>query len=159
MKPNNRSGHTHGDAIAVDIAHPRADGSIVGDGERRVTSATTHAPAEDPYVHGAHRFDAGAFFEAHEVWEDGWRAETDPTARRFLQGLIQIAAAFYKLVVRASPMSASRLLARGLAKLDSCPDQIAQRNLAAFLDDVRACEVALAAGRFDASSPIPKIVR
>jgi predicted metal-dependent hydrolase len=116
-----------------------------------------HNPSDDPYVRGARLFDAGAFFEAHEAWEERWRLETDPSARRFLQGLIQIAAAFHKLVVSGSPASASRLLAKGTAKLDTCPDQIAARNLAAFLHDVHACGLALAAKRFDASSSIPKI--
>ena len=28
---------------------------------------------------GVRLFDAGLFFEAHEVWEDVWRVETGPT--------------------------------------------------------------------------------
>jgi predicted metal-dependent hydrolase len=118
----------------------------------------THDPSHDSYLRGARFFDAGAFFEAHEAWEERWRVETDPSARRLLQGLIQIAAAFHKLVVSRSPASAARLLAKGVAKLDGCPDPIAAPSLAAFRDDIHACELALAAGRFDASS-IPKLGR
>lgn len=107
------------------------------------------------FFQGARLFDSGAFFEAHEAWEEQWRVETDETARRFLQGLIQIAAAFHKLLVAGSDDAASRLLARGLAKLDACPVQVAERNLVVFIDGVRACAHAIAVGRFDRSA-IPR---
>jgi len=122
-------------------------------------STTTDDPSREPYLRGARLFDAGAFFEAHEAWEERWRVETDPAARRLLQGLIQIAAAFHKLVVSGAPASALRLLGRGVAKLDACPGEIEARGLAAFRDDIHACERALADGRLDASSFIPKIGR
>jgi predicted metal-dependent hydrolase len=99
---------------------------------------------------GAREFDAGAFWTAHEVWEDHWREGTDPTARLALQGLIQIAAALHKLVVTHSPDSASRLFAKGLAKLDALPADF-ELDLALFRDATRACARALAEGRYDAS--------
>lgn len=46
---------------------------------------------------GAALFEAGDYFEAHEVWEDGWRASSDAAERRLLQGLIQCAAAAIKV--------------------------------------------------------------
>lgn len=107
-------------------------------------------------VAGARLFDAGAFFEAHEAWEDRWRVEIDASSRRFLQGLVQVAAAFHKLVVTRAPASALRLLARGLAKLDACPEAIAAHDLAAFVEALHACERALAAGRFD-EARIPRM--
>lgn len=51
----------------------------------------------DALLRGAALFDAGDFFEAHEVWEDAWRATRDPEADRLLHGLIQAAAAAIKL--------------------------------------------------------------
>jgi predicted metal-dependent hydrolase len=33
-------------------------------------------------VRGARLLDGGAYFEAHEAWEDRWRLETDETWRR-----------------------------------------------------------------------------
>jgi predicted metal-dependent hydrolase len=111
----------------------------------------------ETFRRGARLFDAGAFFDAHEAWEERWRVETDPGTRRFLQGLIQIAAAFHKLVVSRSPASASRLLARGLHKLDACPAEIAAWSLGAFLVAIHDVAHALAEGRFDASSSIPKM--
>jgi predicted metal-dependent hydrolase len=115
-------------------------------------------PPEDPYARGARLFDEGAFFDAHEAWEERWLVETDPGARRFLQGLIQVAAGFHKLVVSGSPASASRLLDRGLAKLDACPEEIAARGLAGFREGVRACRRALARSELPASA-IPKMAR
>jgi hypothetical protein len=45
----------------------------------------------DPrYLAGVLLFNAGDYFEAHEVWEDLW-SESHGDARRFAQGLIQAA--------------------------------------------------------------------
>lgn len=115
-------------------------------------------PANETFRRGARLFDAGAFFDAHEAWEERWRVETNPGARRFLQGLIQIAAAFHKLVVSRAPASASRLLARGLDKLDASPAEIAAWSLGGFVAAIHDVARALAEGRFHASSSIPKIL-
>jgi predicted metal-dependent hydrolase len=111
----------------------------------------------DAFTRGARLFDAGAFFNAHEAWEELWRSETDQAQRRFLQGLIQIAAAFHKLVVVGSTDAASRLFAKGLAKIDACPAQVADLRLASFRDDVSAYARAVAAGHFHLLA-IPKIL-
>ena len=104
---------------------------------------------------GARLFDDRRFFEAHEAWEARWLVETDETRRLLLQGLIQIAAAFHKLVDKSAPEPAASLFAKGLAKLDRCaidstgaatPDALAR-----FRDDVRACASALAQNRFEAT--------
>ena len=45
----------------------------------------------DPrYLAGIEHFNKCDFFEAHEVWEELW-ADTQGQARRFFQGLIQVA--------------------------------------------------------------------
>ncbi len=68
----------------------------------------------EAFGRGARLFDAGMFFEAHEAWEERWKvAERDE--KRLLQGLIQIAAGFHKLLVMQSPEAAQRLLARVVA--------------------------------------------
>lgn len=110
----------------------------------------------DAFVRGALLFDAGAFFEAHEAWEEMWRVESDVTRRRCLQGLIQIAAAFHKLFVIRSPLAASSLLAKGLEKLDACPVSVGGVNLAAFREGLRACVNAGALGHFDRAA-VPQI--
>jgi hypothetical protein len=119
---------------------------------------TARDPAGEAYARGARLFDEGAFFEAHEAWEELWRVESDPGARRLLQGLIQVAAGFHKLIVAQAPSSAARLLDRGLAKLDQCPGELATRGLTRFRDDLHACRPALARGRLDVSA-IPKMAR
>jgi predicted metal-dependent hydrolase len=111
---------------------------------------------DDPFAQGARLFDAGEYFEAHEVWERRWRQATDEAERRFLQGLIQIAAAFHKLLVTRSTEAAQRLLVRGLAKLDACPELVAERGLDAFCRQARTCALELAEGRF-ARPSVPKI--
>ena len=45
---------------------------------------------EPRYLAGVQLFNAGDFFEAHEVWEDLWAA-SHGAERRFYQGLIQAA--------------------------------------------------------------------
>lgn len=95
-------------------------------------------PSHDAMVGGARLFDDGRFFEAHEAWEHHWRVESDPQRRRLLQGLIQVAAAFHKLLSLGAPDSAARIFGRGLAKLDACPTLIAELGLGAFCEAVRA---------------------
>jgi hypothetical protein len=64
---------------------------------------------------GRAAFNRGAFFEAHELWEDVWRVLTG-AERELTQGLIQIAAGLHHLQ-QGRPRPAARLLGRGLAKL------------------------------------------
>lgn len=104
---------------------------------------------------GARLFDEGRFFEAHEAWEAHWLVEEDEPRRLLLQGLIQIAAAFHKLVDKSAPEAAARLYAKGLAKLDRCSTEVDGADLARFRDAVRACAGALAEGRFERAM-IPK---
>jgi SAM-dependent methyltransferase len=114
---------------------------------RRVPTASEALDA------GARLFDAGAFWDAHEAWEERWRVERDEAERQVLQGLIQIAAAFHKLVVTVDGAAAARLFDKGLAKMATSPEgaspRLAGRDLGAFRDAVatfaRAAEVGGAA--------------
>jgi hypothetical protein len=85
--------------------------------------ALRHLPAEhwaenDAYLWGADLYNAGYFWEAHEAWEGLWRIApaSDPSQRRFLQGLIQCAAACLKAAA-GDVQAAGRLATRGLARL------------------------------------------
>ena len=49
------------------------------------------------YDQGWQRFAQRQFWHAHESWEELWRQQQEP-ARSFLQGLIQLAAAYYLLL-------------------------------------------------------------
>jgi predicted metal-dependent hydrolase len=114
------------------------------------------SPVDDFFARGARLFNIGEFFEAHEVWEERWKVATDKTERDFFQGLIQVAAAFHKLLVMKSGDAASRLLAKGLAKLDACPAYVQEVDLGTFRERLRACANDLAAGHLTRAA-IPKI--
>jgi hypothetical protein len=110
----------------------------------------------DALVRGSTLFDAGAFFEAHEAWEEQWRVEIDETQRRFLQGLIQVAAAYHKLFVAHSVDAASRLLTKGLSKLDACPALVSTAGIEAFVAAAHAYARDLALGR-EGRAAVPKL--
>jgi predicted metal-dependent hydrolase len=73
----------------------------------------------DKFQRGLEHFNAREFFEAHEVWEEIWLVEAEPE-KTFLQGLIQIAAAFHHYC-RGNPQGAESLLASGIVKLARFP--------------------------------------
>lgn len=74
---------------------------------------------EDPrFLEGVALFNRGAFFEAHEVWEDLWHEEVGEY-RLFVQGLIQIAGGLFRLQA-ADPGRAINLLKTGVDKLGRC---------------------------------------
>ncbi len=73
------------------------------------------SPFHESLAKGIDLFNRREFYEAHEAWEEGWIDELSDT-RLLLQGLIQVAAGFYKLQ-SASPTGTVKLLGLGLAKL------------------------------------------
>ncbi len=130
------------DAIGVDVSGRRC---------RAARAMTFREPARDEtmrdaLLRGAALFDRGEHFEAHEAWEERWRAATDESERRLFQGLVQVAAAFHKRFAMSSPEPALRLLGKALAKLDASPDLARELGLAPFVERVRECERALRAG-------------
>lgn len=67
---------------------------------------------------GARHYDHGAFWHAHEAWEQVWRAYQAPD-RHYLKGLIQLAAVGWHLQ-RGNRRAARTLLDRGLCHLERC---------------------------------------
>ena len=90
-------------------------------------------------LEGARLHDAGEYWAAHEAWEALWRVEGDVVRRRFLQGLIQVTAAFHKLLVMRRADAAARLLTRGLAKLDGLDDDYGGLDVARLREGARRC--------------------
>jgi uncharacterized protein len=72
------------------------------------------------FERGLAHFNARRFFEAHEVWEEIWLVENEPE-KTFLQGIIQIAAAFHHYR-RENSDGAESLLAAGIVKISRFPD-------------------------------------
>ena len=87
---------------------------------------------DEKFQRGILHFNAQEFFEAHEVWEEVWLVEAEPE-KTFLQGIIQIAAAFHHYL-RENPDGAESLLAAGIVKLSRFPAH--HRGLA--IDDLRS---------------------
>ena len=74
---------------------------------------------EEKFERGLAHFNAREFFEAHEVWEEVWLVEGEPE-KTFLQGIIQIAAAFHHYR-RGNTDGAETLLAAGIVKITRFP--------------------------------------
>jgi predicted metal-dependent hydrolase len=71
------------------------------------------------FAHGVTLFNTRYFFEAHEAWEEIW-LHTAPPEKTFLQGLIQITAAFHHHS-RDNLRGTKSLLRAGLLKLEDFP--------------------------------------
>src|SRR5262245_24084509 len=63
----------------------------------------------DPLAQGLLLFNEGRFYDAHEVWEDLWRATADPPLKTCYQGLIQAAVGLHHLERRNQTGARSQL--------------------------------------------------
>jgi predicted metal-dependent hydrolase len=75
---------------------------------------------EQLFQNGIDAFNSMHFYEAHEHWEEVW-LETPNPEKLFLQGLIQVAAAFHHYS-RENRLGTRNLLHSGLSKLECFPD-------------------------------------
>src|SRR5208282_150477 len=71
------------------------------------------------FARGMRQFNAREFWHAHESWEAIWLEAPEPD-KTFLQGIIQIAAAFYHHQ-RDNLEGMRSLMRRGLAKVEGFP--------------------------------------
>lgn len=97
----------------------------------------TDAPRQQSLKKGALLFNHQLFFEVHEVLEARWLQETGQE-KLFLQGLIQIAVAFYHLE-NANLRGAQMLLQDGMAKLSPYRPAFLGVELQEFLTRLEAC--------------------
>jgi uncharacterized protein len=102
------------------------------------------------FQRGVALFNAGDFFESHEVWEELWLAASGDE-RTFLQGLIQVAAALHHFG-RGNLLGMRSLLAAGLAKLDGFPDAHWGIDVAKLREEAREW-----VGREDPAGNLPRI--
>jgi uncharacterized protein len=113
------------------------------------------AERTEKFQMGLAHFNARKFFEAHEVWEEIWLVEFEPE-KTFLQGLIQIAAAYHHYG-RGNPSGTESLLASGIVKLTRFPAD--DRGLA--IGELRATAKQwarmLGEGRDPGTARLPKI--
>jgi uncharacterized protein len=117
--------------------------------------APTTTVQQPSYLHALDLFNRAHFFDAHEVWEDVWRA-APPEEKKFLQGLIQIAVAFHHHST-GNLIGARSLLDRGTRNLQGYPEEHCDLKLAAFLHSLVPWKRALADG--STPPPLPHIER
>ena len=98
----------------------------------------------DGYRRGILLFNRGAFFDAHEVWEDVWR-EADGLEKKFLQGLIQVAVALHHQST-GNLAGAGSLLERACKNLAVCPASLGEIDSTALLESLARWRETLSAG-------------
>jgi uncharacterized protein len=104
------------------------------------------------YLQGIKLFNRAAFFKAHEVLEDAWRAAPQ-AEKKFLQGLIQIAVALHHHG-KGNLVGARSLLSRASRNLSGYPENFGGIELARLLHSVAQWQDALAEG-----TPVPPLPR
>ncbi len=88
---------------------------------------------DERFFRGIEEFNAGRYFEAHEVLEDLWH-EYRETDRSFIQGLIQLSAGFYHFQC-ANWKGATSQLTKGMKKLEPYMPQHLGLDLTKFLNE------------------------
>jgi predicted metal-dependent hydrolase len=95
---------------------------------------------DDELRRGLDQVRGGRYFEAHESFEDAWRA-AEPAEKDFFQGLVHVTVAWYQ-ARRGNRTGCERQLAK------------AQRRLAAFVPEHRGVDVATVLGSVDEAAEI-----
>ena len=94
--------------------------------------------AYDPrYLAGILFFNAGDFFEAHEVWEDLW-AQSHGDERRFYQGLIQAAVGLFHFS-GGNLGGAAKLYRSSRGYMEPCGSPFLGLDSAAFWRQMERC--------------------
>ena len=95
-------------------------------------------PTYDPrYLAGIVLFNAGDFFEAHEVWEDVWMEATG-AERKFYQGLIQAAVGLLHFG-NGNLRGALKLYGSSRGYMIDLPSPFYGLNVPAFLEAMTRC--------------------
>jgi uncharacterized protein len=103
---------------------------------------------------GLRLYDAAEFFAAHEAWESVWLSAQEPE-KTFLQGLIQVTAAFHHLQ-HENRLGTSRLLRAALGRLEPYPVDFGGISVDLLRRDIR---VWLQALEMNAPAPQPGVAR
>lgn len=134
------------DTIGIDLSAKRCRAArrlvLSAEGDSHDASVSL----ERALAAGAARFDDGAYWEAHEVWEARWRTEERADEKRVLQGLIQVAAAFHQWRVMQSTEAAKSLFSKAVDKLSATSRHL---DADALRRVVVECAAAIEDGRGD----------
>ena len=113
--------------------------------------------SEGALAEGLRLYDAGEFFTAHEAWESVWLRSPEPE-KTFLQGLIQVTAAFHHLQ-RNNPLGAMLLLQAALRRLNRYPPRFGGISVTLLCHDIRERLRTLEAGEPASQLLSPRIRR
>lgn len=91
--------------------------------------------SEGALAEGLRLYEAGEFFTAHEAWESVWLGAPEPE-KTFLQGLIQVTAAFHHLQ-RDNRLGTVLLLQAALRRLDLYPGSFGGISVAPLCNEIR----------------------
>jgi predicted metal-dependent hydrolase len=105
------------------------------------------------FEQGVEHFNAGRYWEAHESWEKIWLDCRDGL-RDFLQGLIQLTAAWYH-VRRGNFRGAARLFSAARNRLDRYPADFCGLDRAAAEERSAEAQRAIAGGLTGIETPLP----
>jgi hypothetical protein len=100
-------------------------------------------------------FQCGAFFEAHEHWELIWLTAPEPE-KTFLQGLIQVAAAFHHFQ-RGNCVGTVSLLRGALHRLDLFPEEFRGLAVKPLRTEIMSWIEALEATPHSSAPAIPRL--
>ena len=116
------------------------------------------ASAEEAAIsHGIELFNSRKFFDAHEAWEAVWLKAREPD-KKFLQGLIQISAAFHHHS-RGNRAGMESLLRAGLIKIEHAPANHRGMDFHAIRAAAREWLAAIEAGGELEPRKLPQITR
>ena len=104
---------------------------------------------------GLDAFNSERFYDAHELWEEVWLQTLHPE-KMFLQGLIQVAAAFHHYS-KANPLGTQKLLFAGIVKLENFPGVHRGLELEPLRASVRRWLAALEVGDLPGRNEFPRI--
>lgn len=114
-----------------------------------------HKSESELFAHGVALFNTRYFFEAHEAWEEIW-LHTPPPEKTFLQGLIQVTAAFHHQS-RDNLRGTASLLRAGLIKLEDFPPHYRGLHLEKLRAAVRKWLAALSDAKNNSWPALPRI--
>jgi hypothetical protein len=101
------------------------------------------APIHTEALKGLHLFNQGAFYDAHEYFEEAWR-ESPPDEREFYRVLLQLSGGFFRLT-QDRPSAARKFFDRALYWLEPFPANHLGMDVTSLRADLLALLKALAA--------------
>ena len=110
--------------------------------------------AQDSWSEGIDLFNAGRFFDCHEVWEEVWKRSSG-AEKLFYQGMIQAAVAILH-AERGNPRGARSTWDKARAKLERLPAE----HMGIALGELRAAvDAFVKAANEGGSALLPTILR